>query len=121
MEKDIESRVEKDVEHEKEKVYQEVSEEVLKELGWKYFEGNREHKFTVLIPQTVSPEAAFDRGFVFAKHQMRAANGRDILPGKHIDHLINYKFEAEELRGEEAMVTGRNPQFGCNYVVLLKI
>ena len=124
MGRSIELRVEKEVtavENEIEVQYQVVSEEVLAELGWKHFKRTDGHVFTVLVPQAISPETAFDRGIVFVKHQMKAVNGREILPGMHINHLIKTDYKSGKLVGEQKMCTEYNPQIGHpTYIVLEK-
>ena len=105
------------VEHERETQYQEVSPEVLEEYGWKYFKRTDGHVFTVLVPQGTDVDAAFERDFVFARHQLRAINGRELLPGFHIDHLIKGKIQKKEI-----MDTEYRPQIGHpGYIVLEKI
>lgn len=104
------------VERERETQYQEVAGETLKKLGWKLFKRTDGHVFTILVPQVLDANEAFERGHVFAKHQMRAINGRELLSGAHIDHLTQGKLQKTEI-----MSTEYNPSIGhTGYIVLEK-
>jgi hypothetical protein len=103
-------------EREKETEYVEVSEEVLEEIGWKYYQRTDGHVFTILIPQILDPKRSFERGFVYAKHQMKSMSG-ELLPGVHRDHLIK-----EGIQDRETMNTEYDPQIDhTDYTVLEKI
>lgn len=103
------------VDREKEIQFQEVSSEALEELGWKPYERTDGHVFTILIPQVLDANRAFEMSYVFAKHQMKDKNGEVISTVTHIDRL----YKAKEPR-IEVMLTEFDPKIGHQPTIVLK-
>jgi len=100
-----------------EKQFQEIAPEVLAEHGWQYYKRVDGHVFTVVVTQGTNLERAFAEGRgIYAKHQMKAANGRELLPGAHIEIIAKGKIQRKEI-----MCTTYDPSIGHpDFIVLTK-